>query len=341
MVTLRWLLATMLLAVSGQAVAQDRWQVVRQPNGYAVAVVKLTGAHIKGIAITCERTVPVIAISLAQGPSVVPVTITNAQGRSYTIALQRNGASGVWTTKLADAGTLDALVAGGSSLTVANGPRDAITDDGAGEAMRALTQCYTPRPMIAAAPPPPAGRMAPPPTPGAAGGVNPVFRDAVAKVVRGLYASVANDKAPPPAYTPGYKALRDKCSATQTAYAKRFPKGDGGFGACGEDASPICQCQDMDEAVLMRSLQITVVEVSPGVARAAAKFRLFPNENFHTVYYRAVRTAAGWQIDDIVAPGRGKDISLDRSVLVEGINELSPKIGRPRISPPPLTQPVP
>ena len=168
---------------------------------------------------------------------------------------------------------------------------------------------------------------------------------AVEKAVRLIYQAEAGTKGRTLPYTSGYLALQKRCSAAQTAFDRKFGR-DEGFGMCGEDGSPVCDCQDLEEATMLRTLKLEVVETVPGVAQVTARFLLFKQDANdasaqRAVQWRMVRTTAGWQADDIVgADDAGKPTLSRRAVLETGIADMRKRLKLAQVAVAPLTQPA-
>ncbi|ODT88091.1 hypothetical protein [Phenylobacterium sp. SCN 70-31] len=319
------------LVLATGAMAQV-WEAGVQPGGYGVA--RITGpGPATGLALTCEGDAPVLALSLARPAPRNPAPFAFAiGGRTAQGVLTRNGATNVWAMHLRqDRALVDLLTQGDSvTVTVAGAPYGALSLQGARPALqRALSRCYTP-PAIQAVATPPVAPMAGAPTAGA---------DAP---VRGLYRDITGGAQDAGRwFTPGYRALESECSRTQELMARRG-RDDETFGQCGEDASSLCQCQDMDEQVLRRTLAVSVAPVSAGVARVSARFRVFSSGDPIDVRFRVVRTAQGWLIDDILydGPFEQGDPKSERELFLNGINDMRKSLRMSPISAPPLAQPA-
>lgn len=155
--------------------------------------------------------------------------------------------------------------------------------------------------------------------------------------VRQLYRAFTASEAPDvsPWFTPGYNALKAACATAQARIEARFGEGES-FGACGEEASSLCECQDLDERLLDRTLVVSTRVVASGVAIAQARFRLFADDPGHTIHLRVVETAKGWLVDDVVDADRR---SVDRAAYLKGINQMRRRLRQPPIPAPPLTVP--
>ncbi|MDZ4375892.1 MAG: hypothetical protein U1C74_31300, partial [Phenylobacterium sp.] len=200
------------------------------------------------------------------------------------------------------------------------------------------SRCYTPPPVQAGVAPPLPGSGSP--GPGPSGAARPGVAGADAPV-RALYRDMtATPEAMARWFTAGYRALEAECGRAQGLMAKRGLEDDA-FGQCGEDASSLCQCQDMDDQVLRRTLALSAVPVSPGVARVEARFRVFADGDPITVPFRVVRTAQGWLIDDIShASGEPGAPSGERALFLQGINTMRKTLRLAPMAAPPLTQPA-
>lgn len=145
-------IASICLFLAGTARAQSSdWQVIAQPGGFKVARVVMSG-RATGLALTCERGTPVIAINLAQPPRRNPAALTlrGASGTT-TMGVIRNGASNVWVASVKDPRLLDALSSEPSvALSVDGVDYGTASLSSAGVAMRnALAACW--RPSVEAA----------------------------------------------------------------------------------------------------------------------------------------------------------------------------------------------
>lgn len=144
------------LALGGAATAQTAaWQSTTQPGGYKVARVAGTGIA-NGMALTCERGVPVLAVNLARPAPTNPVTLNlDIDEASHPVTLMRNGRTNVWVAAMRNQTPIDALVNGSRVKVSARGQAiGAIPMSGAREAiMGALAGCYSPAPAPVATPP--------------------------------------------------------------------------------------------------------------------------------------------------------------------------------------------
>ena len=135
--------AVVALALARPAAAQS-WQVITQPGGYSVARVDLAGG-IRGVGVTCERGVPVLALNLARSPTRNPAQLTLTSGRANAqIGIIRNGSTNVWVAAIGDPRILD-MLANGSSVGIAVDGSNYGTASlsGARAAMgQALAGCY-------------------------------------------------------------------------------------------------------------------------------------------------------------------------------------------------------
>lgn len=332
------------LCLFTSAAQAQSWVAASQPGGYGVAKIELAGGAVRGMALTCEKGVPILALRLAQAPrrNPAPLTLSGPDARA-SFQLLRNGNSDIWFTALRDRPVMDLLAGGTGTVAVAIDGSNAasIPLTGSGQAFRAaLGACY-------AAPTQTAARSQPGPAnpPAASGpGLSTADAAAISRAVTSVYQSLDNDRIKP-AYTAHYAALSKRCGDTQTMVSEKLHDDDS-FGACGEDASPICQCQDMDSKVILKTLRVTAVPVAPGVARAAARFLLFAPQPGSPaeptiVHWRVVRTAAGWQLDDIEGPDdKGRFSSVDRAVMEEGIAEMRKRHKLAPVPHEPMTQPT-
>lgn len=170
------LVAALALAACGSPPAQaETWQVIVQPGGYKVARGGTGGGAglVQGVGLTCERNVPMIALSLARAPARNPALLSLSDGKSIgKLGVVRNGATNVWAGPLRDPRVL-ALLARAASVEVAlDGVRyGTVSLAGAADAMRgALSGCWAAGVAIAKTAPPPSVSTVPPATPVAAAG---------------------------------------------------------------------------------------------------------------------------------------------------------------------------
>ncbi|GAA0732605.1 YbjP/YqhG family protein [Sphingomonas japonica] len=303
--------------------ASAQWQTIEQPGGYAVARIEMAGP-IRGVGITCERGVPILAVRPERSPARSPadLELVAGDGRSVRVALARNGRTDVWVAAIRNPQILDAIAASPVNMAL-TGARAQLSSDGASQAFRqALAGCYRPGPgSVAAAPAAATGQRT--------GVLSAADIAAIQRAVRANYdgsgVAAANH------LTPAYRAVSERCAQLQEAIDGKFGEADS-FGMCGEDASPICQCQDIDDEAVLASLKIAAEPAEPGAAIATARFDLFRSQTAEarsprTILYRVVRTGSGWQIDDILARDGGGARSVDRALLLTGIREMEGRLG--------------
>lgn len=309
------------LALASGANAQS-WQLA---GGGKSARIQ-TGGPISGAAFTCDGPLPILAVRLPKPAPRNPTMVAVAAGTvAFSHQLMRVPNADTWIARI-PANDLDRLF-GVTAATVM------ISIPGIGSASlptaglkqagpSALAPCHrgkgAPVPAAAAAPKPAGG--------GTAGGGGDV--QAITQVIKAVYQSFDAT----PHYTTEFKSIYQQCTGLQDMMTKRG-RGDETFGLCLEDAASICQCQDMDEAVIQRTLKVTTATLRPGVMRATATFDLFREANStRRVHYLMVKTARGWQIDDI---GDG-----ERKGLVGGIQEMRATLKMPRWVVPPAARPA-
>ena len=140
-----WLCAAFALASCGSPPAQAQtWQVFDQPGGYKVARGDGSG-QVQGMGLTCERNVPMIALSLARAPARNPALLSLSDGKATgRLGVVRNGATNVWACPVRDARVLAMLARAGSVEVAIDGVRyGTVSLTGAAEAMRgALGGCW-------------------------------------------------------------------------------------------------------------------------------------------------------------------------------------------------------
>lgn len=157
------LCAALVVTACGSPPAQAQsWQVIEQPGGYKVARVSMTGGA-TGIGLTCERKVPVIALSLARAPARNPALLSLSDGKATgKLAVVRNGATNVWAGAVRDVRVLDMLARAASVEVAVDGVRyGTVSLAGAADAMRgALVGCWAGTTVAADAPT--SGAAAPP-----------------------------------------------------------------------------------------------------------------------------------------------------------------------------------
>ncbi|MBC9035147.1 hypothetical protein IAG41_22385 [Sphingomonas sp. JC676] len=144
------LCAVLALAACGLPLAQGQaqvWEVVVQQGGHKVARGGMHGGAglMRGIGLTCERNVPIIAIGLARAPARNPALLSFSDGRSTgKLGVVRNGASNVWAGPVRDTRVLDMLARAESVEVAIDGVRyGTVSLAGAGQAMQgALGGCY-------------------------------------------------------------------------------------------------------------------------------------------------------------------------------------------------------
>lgn len=142
------LCAALALASCGSPPAQaEPWQVFDQPGGYKVARGGTGGGSglVQGIGLTCERNVPMIALSLARAPARNPALLSLSNGKvTGKLGVVRNGASNVWAGPLRDPRVLAMLARAGSVEVAVDGMRyGTVSLAGAADAMRgALGGCW-------------------------------------------------------------------------------------------------------------------------------------------------------------------------------------------------------
>lgn len=118
-----------------------------QPGGYKVARVTTGGSNVpvQGIGLTCERKVPMIALSLARAPARNPALLSLSDGKSTgKLGVVRNGKTNIWAGPVRDARVLDMLARAGSVIVSIDGAAyGTVSLVGAADAMRgALGGCW-------------------------------------------------------------------------------------------------------------------------------------------------------------------------------------------------------
>lgn len=320
-----------LIGITAAPTASAQWQTSQQPGGYGVARVDLAGP-ILGVALTCERTVPILAVRPARHPARSPATLalTTGDGRGVQIAMARNGTTDVWFAAIRNPAIIEAFAAGPVEATMGDTPV-AVASEGADSAFRAaLAGCYSTRALPTAQPA------------GASAGMAAADSAAITRVVRSYY--VEANGPPLSAATRSYAALNQRCSTLQDQVEARFGTGES-FGACGEGASLICECQDIDDAAVAATLKVDIEPVSPGIVTGVARFDLFRGTTAEqraptVIRFRVVRTEAGWQVDDILSREGNGLASRDRILLLSGIREMETRLKLKPWTAPPPTQPA-
>ena len=146
-------IALLLAGLGGAAVpstAQGQatgWQSTTQPGGYKVARVAGSGI-VNGMALTCERGVPVLAVNLVTPAPTNPVQLTlDIDEQSYPITFTRNGRTNVWVAAMRNVTPIDALSAGSRLQVSTRGQRiGTLATAGARDAIAAaLAGCYQPQ----------------------------------------------------------------------------------------------------------------------------------------------------------------------------------------------------
>lgn len=131
---------------------QAQWEVITQPGGYKVARGNATGS-LTGVALTCERNVPVIAISLAKAPKRNPAQVTMSDGSaSYDFGVIRNGTTNVWVATVKNPRLVEMLASAQiANVTVEGAQYGSVSLSGSGQAIRnALSGCWKAPPVAAA-----------------------------------------------------------------------------------------------------------------------------------------------------------------------------------------------
>jgi hypothetical protein len=142
-------LAGLGTALAAQPVAAQTtaWQATTQPGGHKVARVAGSGIA-NGMALTCERGVPVLAVNLVTPAPTNPVQLTlDIDGQSYPVTFTRNGRTNVWVAAIRNSAPIDAMTAG-SRLQLSTRGRaiGTMSTAGAREAITsALAGCYQPQ----------------------------------------------------------------------------------------------------------------------------------------------------------------------------------------------------
>lgn len=143
------LLCSLILAAPAFAQTSP-WQVLTQQGGYRVARVVGSGMA-SGLALTCDRGTPVIALNLAAGPARGPSTVTVlVDGSAFPLTLVRNGTTHVWVAAVRDPRLIEALAEGSSARVMAGAA--AIGTFSLGGAKAAIAQALAPCHRLAAAP---------------------------------------------------------------------------------------------------------------------------------------------------------------------------------------------
>ncbi len=322
-------------AAAGRVQATAQWSVSHSPSGSPVARLSLTpGVPIRAIELAClDRTVALGVLTV--GPSNltgITLVLSPPDRTPLSLAVPRRGTTSTFAVPLGDTRLVDALAGGAAVMQLAVGRLQiGINPAGAATTLRqGLAGCYTP--------------PAAPATPSPATGRSPAGDEAgIFAAVRSEYLAFENDNTKP-LRTPGFNAIWATCSATQDALEKKAP--DSSFGECMEEGSPVCQCQDGDFALMAQSLKVAITPLSPGVVRATATFYSSRSEtgkliDSRTVYFRVVRVAEGWRVDDVLAKTKtGKFSSELRAPLLEGIARMRRKLKLAPWPAPPLALPV-
>lgn len=301
--------AAMSLTTSS-AHAQARWMAVHQPRQGTAARIQVPGASLRGVAVTCDRGRPLMAVRLA-----TPSTARAARGRLiigaavHEMVLARVGTSETWAIPITDPILLGQMAAGRTALLqVAGMPPFSFPLAGADAAFaEALASCYKPSAAMAAQASVPSAR--------AGGGLVAADIASIDKVVRRAY---AYSEAGPSVMTRRANAIAAECEALQPRYDRK--RGEHrSFGLCSEDADALCECQDMDEVVVKKTLQVTAAAVAPDRARATARFALFEGEQpTRSVTLELTNTASGWLIDRV---------GSQQATQIDGINHMRKALG--------------
>lgn len=275
-------------AGAAAAAGGTRWTQSVGANGYRVAAVNGLPPPVAGIAITCERNVPMIGMNLGRrsGQSLA-VSVATAEGRA-DMALMPIGATGGWAAPVRDPHVLDLLSGseGAAQVTIAGQPAGAVPLAGAREAMdAALAGCYRPGAMQRSASQPPAGSTAASP----AGSLADAER-----FVDMVYREIGSDSpvTEQQLYTPEFAAL-----------SRRWYEGFDKSGEEGEPTDPLC---DTPVCGGVRLVSRSVRALPDGRAEATVRYN-FPE--FQTTGEPSVqtlileRTPDGWRIADIVESG--------------------------------------
>lgn len=305
------------LALASAAGAQS-WQLA---GGGKSARIQMAGV-ITGAGFTCDGPLPVLVIRLPRPAPRNPTMVAVAAGTvAFSHQLVRVPNSDTWIARI-PANDLNRLF-GVTAASVM------ISIPGIGSASLPTTGMKQTGSAAVA----PCHRMPGAPTPAAApagGGTGSGGGDsqAITQIIKAAYRSMD----PTPHYTTEFKAIYDQCTSLQDAMAKRG-RGDETFGMCLEDAGSMCECQDLDETEINRTLKVTTTAVRPGVMRATASFNLFkqPAEK-RNIRFLMVKTVRGWQIDDIG--------DSDRIGLANGIQEMRASLKMPRWVVPPAAKPA-
>lgn len=319
-----WLGMLAGLIAAGPVAAQS-WGVIQQPGGYGVARIEMAG-NIRGLAVTCERGVPILALRPAALIGNPATAILKAGGRTATLRLVRNGSTDVWAAVLRDKAVLDMLAGGGTAAVAIDGKLGgAVPLAGADAAFAsALKGCYA-APATARAPAPVTSAPADE-TPPAGGPVTVADEAAIRAILTKTYGAAtgvpanADYEAPE---TPSFAALGKQCFDLDEEIAE----------TCGGGVNPYTLGQD-DDGGIVRSLKVALAPApEPGMVLARATFRNFGKP--YLVSYRFARVPGGWAIDDMFA-GEPTAKNSFRETYRQGIIALS----KGRIVPPPYRAPA-
>lgn len=282
----RWLTIAAGLAASAPATAQS-WHVTPQPGGYQVAGIETAG-NLRGLAVTCERGVPMLALRPAAAIGNPATAILKAGGRTATLRLARNGNTDVWFAVLNDRTVLDMLASGSGAVAVAIDSRlgASVPLTGADAAFAAaLKPCYTPAAAAA---------IQAPGTAAGSGRVAPADASAIRVILTNLY----RDDAGNIRKTPELEALQEQCFALDP---------DETGATCGGDVDPYAGGNGGAGPDLMKTLKIRIAPAPvAGMIDAYVTFRSYDEPGSRV--FRFVRTPTGWAMDDLFfGDSAGKD----------------------------------
>lgn len=159
------------------------------------------------------------------------------------------------------------------------------------------------------------------------------------------YNDTSYDSEYEPPDAPSLAAIRKECATLAKALDARDGD-DASYGYCLNDYDRFCQCQDMQPAVLRRTLAITLTRRTPRVIDAEAKFRLFEEGDPAPMrlIFRFVKTPKGWAVADTIREDyeTGRLESAEREPLLLSIADLRKELKRPpyKAPPPDVTLPI-
>lgn len=263
------------------------WTQTTGRNGYRVASIIGLPSPVAGIALTCERTVPMLGMKLGRlAARTVTVAVATTGGRAE-IALMPVNASGDWAAPVRDPRVLDLLggPANEARVTIAGRATAIVPLLGARDALgAALAGCYrlaASRPMNSAT--------------GATRASTETGRSGPLADAEQFIDKVYRLMSQPPAgswpeiYTPEFSAL-----------SQRWSDGFARSGEEGEPTDPLCDAADCGG---IRLVSRSVRALPNGRAEAIVRYDFPEFQSAGPAMSQTLileRTTAGWRIADIV-----------------------------------------